>query len=82
MVCVGRSFDCLSHFISPCSSPLSAPPLRAFPTWALACVIDTEVLVCMWGLMCVGEQAKILGRMWGALSEDDKNKYQQLAVAT
>jgi hypothetical protein len=36
----------------------------------------------MWGLMCVGEQAKILGRMWGALSEDDKNKYQQLAVAT
>jgi len=32
--------------------------------------------------MAITEQAKILGRMWGALSEDDKNKYQQLAVAT
>jgi len=32
--------------------------------------------------MAITEQAKILGRMWGALSEDDKNKYQQLAVGT
>lgn len=32
--------------------------------------------------MAITEQAKILGRMWGALSDKDKNEYQQLAVAT
>jgi hypothetical protein len=34
--------------------------------------------------VCGGEfmQAKILGRMWGALSDDEKHKYQQLALAT
>ena len=31
--------------------------------------------------MAITDQARVLGRMWGALSEDEKNKYQQLAVA-
>ena len=31
--------------------------------------------------MAITEQAKVLGRMWGALSDKDKNRYQQLSAA-
>ena len=60
---------------------LLAATLRCLLPNGMSSRKETSVCWYMCDSLCSPTQAKILGRMWGALSEDEKMKYQQLSAS-